>query len=280
MTRDLPADRPSLTAGAWHGHQELITELRQDARHLAGLVRHPVVRTSGASGVLNPDTVSVIRVWGSDVDTDALFAELTTLPVTPDLLVHADIDVDDPALLASGWHWHEDVVTVRHDRPWSLDATVPVGYAVRPIDRSELSAIRSLLDDCFGPDELDEHLPDEVLEVPGLRLFAAGHDNGDLAATIGIRPTRTGALLFSLATSRQHRRQGLADCLVAHAARCSARQGASHVRADVTAEVLPFYQRLGFYPYSRWRRYEPVHGAPTPTSGSTALHSMCRTGNG
>lgn len=261
MNRDLPAGRPSLTAELWHGHQELIAELRQDAQHLAGLVRHPVVHTSGASGVLNPNTVSVVRVWDSGVDTDALLAELARLPVTPDLLVLADIDVDDPALLASGWYWHEDVITVRHDRPASFHGTVPDGYALRPIGRSQLSAIRSLLDDCFGPDELDEHLPDDVLEVPGLHLLAAVDDNGGLAATVGIRPTRTGALLFSLATAQPHRRQGLAHCLVAQAARLSARQGASHVRADVTAGVLPFYQRLGFYPYSRWRRYEPVHVA-------------------
>lgn len=217
--------------------------------------------------MLNPHTVSIIRMWCGRIDTDALLAELTTLPIAPELLALADIDVDDRALLASGWRWNEDVITVRHDRPAALDATLRDGYALRAIGLSGLPAVRALLNDCFGPDELDEHRPDHVLEVPGLRLLAAVAESGDLAATTGVRPTRTGALLFSVATAQQHRRQGLAGCLVAQAARTSAGQGASHVRADVTAAVLPFYRNLGFYPYSRWRRYAATR-SPATSSGS------------
>lgn len=131
---------------------------------------------------------------------------------------------------------------------------------MRRIDRSDLPALRSLLDDCFGADHLDEHLPDQTLAVPGVRLLAV-LDGGGFAATVATRPTCAGALLFSLATARPHRRKGPAGWLVAEAGRSSARHGASHLRADVSPDVLPFYRRLGFCPDSRWRRYQRSHDA-------------------
>jgi GNAT superfamily N-acetyltransferase len=246
---------------------DLITQLVEDTGHLADLLGRPPIRTSGASGVLNPDTVSVIRVWDPAVDLDALLEELTALPILPDLLVLRTVNLD-ARLRASRWHPGEEVVCVRHDQPVSLDRARPTGYSARALGRADLPAVRSLLDDCFDTDDSVEHLPDSVLDVPGLQLLAAVDRTGRLAATVGTRPTRTGALLFSLATARAHRGRGLAARLVAEARQSALRQGASHLSCDISFDLLPFYQGLGFRSHSHWQRYarqrDPAARAPRP----------------
>jgi GNAT superfamily N-acetyltransferase len=236
------------------GADDLVTQLVEDAGHLAYLLGRPPIRTSGASGVLNPDTVSVIRVWDPEVDVGGLLDELTVLPILPDLLVLRTVDLDG-RLRAAGWQPDEVVVCVRQDQRVSVDRARPAGYSVRALGRADLPAVRGLLDDCFGAGDSTEHLPDSVLDVPGLRLLAAEDRTGRLAATAGTRPTRAGTLLFSLATGPEHRGRGLAARLVAEARQSAFREGASHLSADITLDLLPFYERLRFRSHSHWRRY-------------------------
>jgi ribosomal-protein-alanine N-acetyltransferase len=257
----VPADLAHTTPVPLPDRHDLVTELVTDADHLADLLGQPPVRTPGASGVLNPGTVPVIRVWDPRVDISALLGELTTLPIPPDILVLNGIDLD--VLHASGWRSQEDVVCVRHNLPISLDQVTPPGYTIRRLDRADLPEVRSLLDDSFDVDDSDEQLPDQVLDVPGLRLLAAVDRAGRLAATVGTRPSRAGALLFSLATGPQHQGRGLAAHLVVTARQSTAQQGASHLSADISPDLLPFYQRLGFRPHSQWRRYTRERNART-----------------
>jgi GNAT superfamily N-acetyltransferase len=242
-------------------YRDLVAGLVEDADQLAELVGQPTVRIAGASGVLNPHTVGVVRVWGAAVDTAALVGALAALPLPPDLLVLAGIEVDEAPLRLAGWSLLEDVIDVRHERPAALDAVLPTGYALRTLDRPDLPAARRLLDESFAADDSGDHLPDQVLDVRGLRLWGAVGIAGTLVGVVGTRPSPGGALLFSLATSPRHRRRGLAACLVAEAGRWTARQGGIHLRADVGIDLLPFYGQLGFRPHVSWRRYARVRPA-------------------
>jgi len=249
---DFPAPVPLVSA-------EVTEDLVGETAYLAEALRQPLVRTAGATGILNSVAPSTVWVVG-DLDIDELVAEIVDCDPAPEVMVpYGSIQLAS-RLARHGWDFTHVVDRLRRDLTPTTDpiprfdqpGTVPIRAAAY----DDLPVLRSLYVEAFEAEDSAEYVPDELLDVPDLALFVAEEptDPDLVVGTVGVRLRHRGALIFGLAVTPEHRRRGLATALIARSLTWAAGQGAPYALADVDAPAPLLWHRLGFESTSRWHR--------------------------
>ncbi len=229
--------------------RDVVTDLQQEALYLSRRLGHGLVRTPGATGIVNPHTPASVWLHG-DVDVDALLAEFAHCP-QPELMVPLHGTAVADALDARGWTLtsSDRLGRVASCRPESGPAP---SISIQPATRRDLDLMRGVLSRAFGVDGL-EYLPDQVLTVPELQIFV-GADEGTVVGVAGVRSRHEGCLVFGLATVPRFRRRGVATALVRHCLTWAEQHGAPYAVADVARPASSLWERLDFRAQSQWWR--------------------------
>ena len=252
MTAPLFSDVPRPLVDA-----QTMADLVDEAEYLAAMLGQPEVEAAGAAGILNRVAPSTVWIYG-DVAVGELTREIASCDPLPEIMVPAEAEETVEAFAHFGWHVGPTVERWRRDLAGRLPVadSGSVGLSVRSARPADLPRLRALHIEAFSDEDSGDHLPDSVLDVPGLEILVATSTDQPhmLLGTAGIRLRHDGALLFGLATVPWARRRGVASSVVAECVAWAARQSSPFVLADVDAPAPQLWHRLGFHVASRWRR--------------------------
>lgn len=156
-------------------------------------------------------------------------------------------------------------------------ATPAAGFDLRPTRHSDVHALGQLYFDSYDPGQASASLPEAIADIeasftgdygqlwPDASLVATAGGQQLAAAILVVRrapwpDTPDCPFVIELFTARQHRRLGLARCLLRGAIDVVAADGARTLAlrvADDNAGALGLYRSLGF---RQWSPDQPVTG--------------------
>jgi GNAT superfamily N-acetyltransferase len=239
--------------------ERAVAELVAEATFLSRHLGQPLARTAGVAGILSRLTPSTLWVH-DEIDVDELLGEVDGWQPAPEVMVPAHLVGPIVAMQDRGWVVTARVQRLRHDIRTGDQAPPPSAFLIRAAGPDDLPALRLLHASAFRSDDPAAYLPDEMLSVPGLRMFVAALPQRPdrVVGVAGIRRRHEGALVFALATAPQLQRQGIGTALVRTCLAWGADQGAPFAIADVNVPVPALWSRLGFAPTGEWCRFAPA----------------------
>ena len=124
----------------------------------------------------------------------------------------------------------------------------PCAFFVRPMTGADLGAVQAIESETPSPWS-EEQLASELEQDGGWQFVAESTASGLVCGFVCGRSCVGEAELLKIAVGLEHRRQGIATQLVAHALRCLAEQGVGRCFLELRADNLPalaLYERFGF----------------------------------
>ncbi|MDQ0392598.1 GNAT family N-acetyltransferase [Labrys monachus] len=130
---------------------------------------------------------------------------------------------------------------------------------LRQATRDDLPSLMDLETAAFATDRIARRSWLELLASPAAAVTVVAEGPAVIGCSVVLRNARTRvARLYSIAVSRQARRQGIARLLIEDAAHRAGRAGATELRLETRFDNLPaqrLFERSGFRPFKRVAGY-------------------------
>ena len=128
----------------------------------------------------------------------------------------------------------------------------------RPLDAAHAADVARMEHELMGTDAWNEAMVLDDLPRQDRAWWAAYDAQGTLIGYVGVLVVDGDMQILKIATSRDHQREGIATCLLAHVAEDARALGAEKASLEVrvsNAGAIAFYENLGFENLGRRPRY-------------------------
>jgi GNAT superfamily N-acetyltransferase len=136
-----------------------------------------------------------------------------------------------------------------------LDGELDVDAEAHRVDAGDMDEVRVLLDAVFGigPELARVALPDTALTTPGHAVWGLRDAHGELVSCLGAVTVDDAVVVWSMATARTRRREGLGSRLLRGVLAGARAEGVSRTLLQASPGAEAFYRSAGYATLERWQ---------------------------